>query len=290
MAINLAEKYSKKLEERYYLDSIVAGKTSSDYDWDGVQSIKVYDIETYEPNDYKRTGDKRYGETKEVEDTLQIMTITQDKSNSLSVDKGNNTQQMMVKNAGKVANRQIRERYVPMLDKYCLKTWANFKYTDSEEDGGKVYKVLDKVDTSLTKSNIVEAIAAGETALVNNMVPLTNCYLYIGATNFAKLTLSPEFLNLEKLGQKAVEKGKVGEVRSFSVVRVPDSYLPEKVNFMIVKKDAVLAPVQVKDAKIHQDPPGLSGHLLEFRSIFDSFVKKNKACGIYVSRTEALAD
>ena len=284
MAINLAEKYSSKVEERYYLDSIVAGKTSKAYDWDGVKTIKVYDIETYEPNDYTRSGSNRYGEPQEVQDTLQIMTITQDKSNALTVDKGNNTQQMMIKNAGKVANRQIRERYVPMLDKYCLNAWANFKHTDTEEEGGKVYQPLSGVDASLTKSNIVERIVAGETAMINEKVPMTNCYLYIGATDFAKLTLSPEFLNLEKLGQKAVEKGKVGEVHDLSVVRVPDSYLPEGVNFMIVKKDAVLAPVQIKDMKLHQDPPGLSGHLLEFRWIFDAFVLKNKACGIYVSK------
>lgn len=289
MAINLASKYAKKVEERFYLDSIVAGKTSSDYDWDGVQTIEVLDIETYEPNNYKRTGSNRYGETKEVQDTKQIMTVTQDKSNSLSVDKGNNTQQMMVKNAGKVANRQIRERYVPMLDKYCLNAWANFKHTDTEEEGGKVYQPLSGIDTSLTKSNIVERIVAGETAMINEKVPMTNCYLYIGATHYAKLSLSDEFFKVEKLAQKALEKGVVGEIHDMKVVRVPDSYLPENVNFMIVKKEAVLAPVQIKDMKVHQDPPGLSGHLLEFRWIFDAFVKKNKAVGIYVSKTQAAA-
>ena len=284
MAINLADKYSKKVEERFSLDSLVAGKTSNDFDWDGVKSIQVYDIETYEPVDYDRTsGSNRYGDPQEVQDSLQIMTIAQDKSNSLTVDKGNNTEQMMIKNAASVAKRQVRERYIPMRDKYCLNVWANFKLED--EEGNTIAQVQTKVDGNLTKSNIVEKISDGVTALVNKLVPITNCYLYIGASNYGKLANAPEFLSLEKLGQKAVEKGKVGEVHDLAVVRVPDSYMPAGVNFMIVKKEAVLAPVKIKDMNLHQNPPGISGHLLEFRWIFDAFVKKTKADGIYVSKS-----
>ena len=36
MAINLATKYSKKVADKFYVDSVVVGHTNRDYDWDGV--------------------------------------------------------------------------------------------------------------------------------------------------------------------------------------------------------------------------------------------------------------
>lgn len=36
MAINLAEKYSPKVVSKFYQDSVILGKTSKKYDWDGV--------------------------------------------------------------------------------------------------------------------------------------------------------------------------------------------------------------------------------------------------------------
>ena len=35
--INLATKYSPKVVDQFYLDSVVLGKTSKEYDWDGVK-------------------------------------------------------------------------------------------------------------------------------------------------------------------------------------------------------------------------------------------------------------
>ena len=44
MAVNLAEKYSKKVDERFKLKSLTEGIVNHDYDWDGVQTIKIYSI------------------------------------------------------------------------------------------------------------------------------------------------------------------------------------------------------------------------------------------------------
>lgn len=35
--INLATKYSSRVVDKFYLDSVVLGKTSKAYDWDGVE-------------------------------------------------------------------------------------------------------------------------------------------------------------------------------------------------------------------------------------------------------------
>ena len=280
MAINLAEKYSPKVVDKFYKESVILWKTSKKYDWDGVKSIKVWTINTVEPTDYARsrklsdsTKDyqiaSRYGETYEVEDTIQTMTITQDKSVSLSVDKGNNTQQMLIKNAGKVMNLELREQFIPMFDKYCLAQWAANAGTYT-------------VQASVTKSNVVEEISKHVTELMNAYATLDDAYCYIGATDYAKLVLSPEFLHLYGLGNKALDLGVVGKVRDLKIVPIPDSYLPEGVNFMTVKSSCVLAPTQIKDMKIHQDPPGLSGALLEVRWLYDAFVLDTKKNGLAV--------
>jgi len=285
MAINLAEKYSPKVVDKFYRESVILGKTSKKYDWDGVKSVKVWSITTVAPTDYARsrkvsdsTKDyqiaSRYGETYEVEDTIQTMTITQDKSVSLSVDKGNNTQQMLIKNAGVVMNHEVREQFIPMFDKYALAQWATNAGTTT-------------VQASITKSNIVEEISNHITALINAYTNTDNAYCYIGATNYAKLVLSPEFLHLYKLGNEALENGVVGKVRGLKIVQIPDDYLPEGVNFMTVKSECVLAPTQIKDMKIHQDPPGLSGALLEVRWLYDAFVLNAKNKGVIVCATSA---
>lgn len=272
MAINLAEKYSKKVVEKFYTDSVILGKTSTEYDWDGVKSVKVWTITTQAPGNYTRSGVSRYGTPSDVQDTVQTMTITQDKSVSLVVDKGDNTQQMLIKNAGKVMALELREQFVPMFDKYVLAQCDTNSGTQT-------------VHASLTKSNIVEAIADHVTALMNAETNPSDAYCFIGATNFGKLVLSPEFLNLEKLGEKALDKGVVGRVRGLAIVPVPDSYLPTGVNFITFKKGCVLAPTQIKDAKIHQDPPGISGGLLEVRWLYDAFVLTAKNKGVISDRT-----
>ena len=295
MAINLATKYSPKIVSKFYQDSVILGKTSKKYDWDGVESIKVWTIKTYAPNNYRKpvtSGDGlnpanpanpssdagsylgRYGVTYEVEDTIQTMTLTQDKSVSLAVDKGNNTEQMLIKNAGVVVQHELREQFIPMFDKYCLAKWATEAGTTT-------------VQASITKSNIVEEISNHITALTNAYTNTDGAYCYVGATNFAKLVLSPEFLHLYKLGNDALEKGVIGAVRGLKIVEIPDDYLPEGVNFMTVKADCVLAPTKFKDIKIHQDAPGLSGALMEIRWLYDAFVLNTKNKGVIVCATSA---
>lgn len=286
--INLADKYSSKIVDKFYTDSVILGKTNKEYDWDGVQSIKVWTINTYAPVNYTRPANDnagaslaRYGQTREVADDLQVMTLTQDKGVSLSVDKGNNTEQMLIKNAGVVMARELREQFVPMFDKYCLAQWAD---TTNTVWGSLIQTTT---DTSLTKANIVDAISSHVTALMNAETDASDAYCYIGATNFGKLILSPEFLNIDKLGERNLERGVMGKVRGLQIVPIPDSYLPTGVNFMTVKKSAVLAPTKIKDAKVHSDPVGISGALLEVRWLYDAFVLKTKAKGIVISKASA---
>lgn len=301
--INLAEKYSPKVVDKFYKESVILGKSNKEYDWDGVKTVKVWTINTYQPTDYLKPANDnaitgahaRYGSTYEVADTIQTMTLTRDRAVSLSVDKGNNTEQMLIKNAGKVMSLELREQFVPEFDKYALARYTGLM-TTAPSWASSVNVVADGTAT-LNKSAIVGKISDGVTALRNNLANVDDCYCYIGETEFANLLLSPEFINYNNptFASRNLEKGVMGKVRGVEIVPVPDSYLTTTGNpnltanlhFIIVKKESVIVPTKIKDMKVHSDPVGISGALLEVRWLYDAFVLDTKAKGIYVSKATA---
>lgn len=273
MAINLADKYSGKIAEKFAQESIVQGKCSKEWDFSGVKTIKIYTPQTVDLNDYTRSGINRYGTPTEMGDTVQEMTMTQDKSFAMTIDKGNNTEQMMIKNAGKMMNLQLKERVVPFVDKYALNAFAH-----------KAGKIFVEASEFKKANDVFAMVCAAEEYMTDNLIPQSERYLYISGKAYNQLRQSEEFLkNNEEINKKVIEKGVVGEVVGFKVVKVPTSYLPAGVNFIACYKNSVLLPYKIKDNKIHTDPPGISGALLEGRNLFDAFVIGERANGVYVS-------
>ena len=101
MGINLATKYEKKVDERFKLGSLTESAVNNDYNWTGVESIKVYNIPTVALNDYQRSGTSRYGTPAELEDSIKEYKLTTDKSFTFTIDKGNNQDQLNIKDAGR---------------------------------------------------------------------------------------------------------------------------------------------------------------------------------------------
>jgi hypothetical protein len=210
---------------------------------------------------------------KDVQDSVQTLTLKKDRSFSLVVDKGDNTEQMMIKNSGKVMALQTRERVVPEIDKHALSEWTY--------GAGTIAGIA-----APTKSNIVGFISDAIQALDDAMIPQSGRYLYLSGKVYNLLRQAPEFLNIDSLGEKALEKGVVGEVFGAKVVKVPTSYIPANALFLLTHKSSVVAPEKIKDAKIHEDPPGVSGALLEGRYIYDAFVIGARAGGVYAAVAE----
>ena len=80
-------------------------------------------------------------------------------------------------------------------------------------------------------------------------------------------------------------KGVIGMLDGMAVIKIPAIRLPEKCGFMICHPSATVAPTKLEDYKIHQDPPGISGVLVEGRINYDAFVLENKAKAIYYQET-----
>lgn len=76
-------------------------------------------------------------------------------------------------------------------------------------------------------------------------------------------------------------RGVIGILDGAAVVKVPAVRLPENFGFMLAHPSACVAPVKLEDYNIHENPPGISGSLVEGRIVYDSFVLDNKKTAIY---------
>ena len=226
MAINLAEKYSKKVQERYAAKSRTDAYAGHDYDFTGVKTIKIYSIDTVEMVDYTRSGTSRFGELTELGDTLQEMTLTKDRAFTFSIDEGNKGAQFNIKQANSALKRQIDEVMTPEIDKYRLQSWADGKGLSSG------FEVMTGT-ASLTKSNILEEIFNAGAQMSDANVPEEGRTLFIKMTDFVKFKLADQVMGADSLASGTIKNGYKGTIDGMNVVTVPSSHMPAGVNFII---------------------------------------------------------
>ena len=273
MAINYADKYSAKIDERFNTVALTAPAINNDYDFTGVQTVKVYSIPTADMNDYTSTGANRYGTPAELEDSVQELTLTKDRSFTFTIDKSNYQDTGMLKEAGAALQRQIDEVIIPELDIYRLAQIAA---------GAK-----NSATAAVTKANAYSAFLDGTEKLTDEKAPLGNRIAYVAASYFKLLKQDESFIKASDLAQDMLVKGQVGMVDGIPIIVVPASYMPAKTAFIITNPIACCAPVKLADYKIHDNPPGINGWLVEGRVRYDAFVLENKKGAIYVHKTAA---
>ena len=267
VGINLATKYESKLAQAYTKASILTGKVNTDYKWTGVASINVLTAITQPLNNYNRTASgNRYGTPAELQDDVQTMLLTQDKSFAIVIDRGNYEDQMLAKKTGEVVKAQIGEQVTPYFDAYALQTWGAAAGQTSAQSG-----------TLVTASTVLDMFIDAHSKFFNFNFN-KDLYAYVSSTTYAKLLRNPEFISVDKLGEKVLSNGVVGKCMDIIVVEVPDSYMtttgqsPVTYQAIFTHKKSVLAPTKINELKIHTDAPGISGTLIEGRYYGDAFV------------------
>ena len=120
MAINFASKYAAQIDERFSKEAMSAGAVNQDYDFVGTKTVNVYSVPTAAMHDYTRSGSNRYGTPEELENSVQELTMSQDRSFTFTIDRGNYSDTQMSNAAGMALQRQIREVVVPEIDKYSF--------------------------------------------------------------------------------------------------------------------------------------------------------------------------
>lgn len=271
MAINKASKYASKVDERFSQLSVTENiGLNTDYDWNGVATVTVYGAVTGAMNDYSRTGTSRYGTPGEIQDTKKDYTVTKDRAFSLTIDRGNNDEQMQTKESGKVLARQLREVVVPELDIYRLAVWAAAAVAN-----GKT------AIAAITASNAYVKFLDAQEALDNALVPMEGriCFCTPKFYNFMKQ--DTVFVKACDMAQKMVIKGVVGEIDGVRLIKVPSNYLPAGAAFMILHPGSCVAVKKLNEYKTHVNPPGISGALIEGRIIHDAFILDNKKDAVF---------
>ena len=271
MGINYASKYAQQIDERFTREALSGSAINQDYDFVGVKTVNVYSVPTAEMNDYARTGANRYGEPEELENTVQEMTMEKDRSFTFTIDRGNYNDTQMSNAAGSALQRQLNEVVIPEIDTYRFKKIC--------ENAGTV------ATGAVTKENAYEAFLDATTALTDNKVPSAGCIAYVSSAFYKLIKLDASFIKNSDLGQEMLIKGQVGAIDGIPVIPLPASYMPEGVLFFIAHRIATTSPVKLSEYKIHDNPPGINGWLVEGRVYYDAFVLNNKKKAIYVHKT-----
>lgn len=269
MAQNLASKYEKQFAAAFSLASLLGGKTSEKFSWSGAKKIIVQSPVTVPLVDYERNGAARFGESLEMDTAIQEMELTQDKAFSRTLDRGNYEDSMMAVSAANWMSEQIKQEVTPFTEKYAFAQYVR--------DAGMV----GTIDEAPTKNTVTEALLMGCQALDDRFVPDQGRYLYITSELARILALSPEFIGLERLGAKALERGQIGELGGAKVIKVPGSYLPENCYALMAHKESVLLPRKIGYYNAHNNPVGVNGWVMEGRAYFDAFVLAAKKNGVW---------
>lgn len=274
MAIDLTTKFVPYTDEIFKNESKRSLLTNSDFEWTGAHSVKVYKITTSEMNDYDRAGTgsgatgSRYGAVASLGATTEEMTLKKDRSFTFAIDKLDNDETAQQLAAASALARQQREVVIPEVDKYVygvICTGAGNK----------------PAATSLTAENIYAEILKASQALDDAEVPETSRVLLVTPATYLLMKQCKDITMETEMGTDMRLKGVVSNLDGASVVKVPASRLPENFGFLLAHPSATVAPVKLDEYKIHQDPPGISGSLVEGRICYDAFVLENKKKALY---------
>ena len=232
MPINYAEKYANKIDERFKIGALSTPAVNNDYDFVGVQTVKVYSVPTAAMNDYTKTGASRYGTPAELENSVQEMTLSRDRSFTFTIDRANYDDTMMLNSAGIALQRQLDVVVIPEMDIYRFSViCANASTITSAK--------------AITKTNAYESFLDGTVALTDKKCPLGGRVAYVSPNFYKCIKLDETFIQASDIAQNMLLKGQVGQVDGIPIIVVPASYLPEGVEFFITKTDTKRAEMKI---------------------------------------------
>ena len=281
MAINLVTQFLPYVEEIFKKESKKELVTNQDFDWTGAHTVKVYKISTGSMNDYDRAGTgtgakgSRYGSVQSLDAVTEEFTLKKDRSFTFAIDKldADETAQQLA--GASALARQQREVVIPEVDSYVYGVIA-------AGAGTKPAAV------ALTADNIYDEITKATNTLDNAEVPDENRVLIVSPDVYRIMKKSKDIIMETDVDSNLRKQGVVSNLDGAAVIKVPATRLPEKCGFILCHPCATVAPTKLEDYKIHQDPPGISGSLVEGRICYDAFVLDNKKMAIYYQEiTEA---
>lgn len=274
MAIDLVTKFAPYTDEQFAAESKKSLLTNQDFTWEGARTVKIYKISTSPMHDYDRSWEKkaenwsRFGPVAGLDATTEAFTLNKDRSFTFAIDKLDTDETAQQLAAATALARQNREIVIPEVDAHT--------YAEMCAHAGQKPTAL-----ALTAENIYGEILKASQALDDAEAPETGRVLLVTPAVYALMKRSLDITLDSDVGQEQRLRGVIGLLDGASVVKVPSKRLPEDFGFLLAHPCATVAPTKLEDFRIHQDPPGISGALVEGRVCYGAFVLDNKANAIY---------
>ena len=275
MAQNYSAAHLKVLDERYHLKSktdLIVNKGIR-LDFNGKNSVTIYNVDVVAENDYVRSGTNRFGALVELGTGTQTFTLSQDKAFTFTIDRGNYEDSQMVTEVAKAVKRQQDEVSTPATDIYRLGVLSAYAIANTQGVIG---------GTAVAYNTIYQLILAQQAAMSEAKVPEDGRVLFITPTNHNLLKRDPEFIKDCDTSAKDLKKGIVGEVDGLTIVKLPYSYFVAKFEFLIVKDDLLVSPMKFNSVRTLDDVQGIDGWVAEGRRYYDAFVPTQKAVGLRI--------
>jgi len=226
-------------------------------------------------NNYDRAGSganaSRYGAIEGLDATTQEMTLKNDRSFTFAIDKLDADETLQQLQAASALARQNREVVIPEVDTYV--------YSVMTSGAGQKPTAAD-----LTADNIYNKIIEGNNALDNAEVPEVNRFIVVTPDVYMMMKQCKDITMETDIGNDMRLRGVISNLDGAMVIKVPAARLPKGFGFMICHPCACVAPVKLEDYTIHENPPGISGSLVEGRICYDAFILDNKKKAIYYQK------
>lgn len=274
MAIDLTTKFLPYVDEQFATESKKSLLTNNDFDWTGAHTVKVYKVGTSQMNDYDRSGTgtgaagSRYGKVESLDATTEEFTLEKDRSFTFAIDKLDEDETGKQVQAASALARQQRQVVIPEVDSLVYGVMcANAGHRPAAK--------------ALTKENIYTEIIEANGILDDDEVPETGRILVVNPKVHLLMKQCRDITMETDIGNDMRLRGVVANLDGLAVMKIPANRLPKEFGFMIAHPCATVAPTKLEEYKIHENPPGISGHLVEGRIVYDAFVLDNKKNAIY---------
>lgn len=275
MAQNYAAAHLDVIDERFNTESKTALIINKGIrlDFNGKKSVTIYSVDVVAETDYVRAGSNRFGTLIELGTGEQTFTLSQDKSFTFTVDRGNLNDSMLVQEAHKAVKRQVREVSIPNTDKYRIATLVAYAVANSQVNG-----------TTITSSNAYSTFLTEQAALDNAEVPEEDRVTFVTPGYYNLLKLDSTFVKQCDTSYADLKKGVIGRVDGNTIVKVPQSWFPTGVSFLTVWDKVLVAPTKFDMVRVLTEVQGIDGAVAEGRRYYDAFIPNNKGKAIRVAK------
>ena len=290
-SVTLAQKYIPRLDEVYKRESLSAILDTSNVEWVGADTIKIYKFSTVGMANYSRGGGFVAGDTTGA---WEYFTLSVDRGRSYLLDYLDDEESMSMLVASQLSQTE-RTQVIPEIDAYTFATLAS-KSGISTVDGATI---------TPGTTDVPNLIDAAEAQMDNDEVPYEGRILFVSPACYMGLKekIERRIINSEDNINTNVEF-----YDNMRIIRVPTSRFNTSVtlsssddshddaggftlagnaiNFMIVHPSAVIKVMKHRLVRVFSPAqnPTADGFLVNYRYSAGVFVPDNKVKGIYLHK------